>query len=215
MNVEVSTLTLWVDDAVARLVLRAKEGQVSATEAATGDMAERALFAIATGRTAHAASVTAADVEATVTRLRKKFDAIGAKSPQPGIVDRAAVLGMGPDDLTPTERDFFLDLLEPVQKAMRGGNRMSKSARAAASHVANQLSSEFIGVSGPFSFHPPLQWPFRLGQTMKTSPRERRYFVPLRFSFHSRTTQFARLFARDLSLRSRCFPVNRPVGFPK
>lgn len=39
-NVAVSTLTLWVDDAVARLVLRAKEGQVSATEAAEGDMAD-------------------------------------------------------------------------------------------------------------------------------------------------------------------------------
>jgi hypothetical protein len=111
-NVAVSTLTLWVDDAVARLVLRAKEGQVSATEAATGDMAERALYAIATGRTAHAPSVTAADIEAAVIRLRKKFDAIAAKSPQPGIVDRAAVLGMAPEDLTPTERDFFLDMIE-------------------------------------------------------------------------------------------------------
>lgn len=118
-NVAVSTLTLWVDDAVARLVLRAKEGQVSATEAAAGDMAERALFAIATGRTAHAASVTAADVEATVTRLRKKFDAIAAKSPRPGIVDRAAVLGMGPDDLTPTERDFFLDMIEALDPSVK------------------------------------------------------------------------------------------------
>lgn len=111
-SVDVPTLTLWVDDALARLVLRAKEGQVTASEAATGDQAERAIYAIATGRTAHAASVSAGVIDATVAELRKKFVLILRKSPQAGFVDRAAVLGMGPDDLSPTERDFFLDMLE-------------------------------------------------------------------------------------------------------
>lgn len=111
-SVDVPTLTLWVDDALARLVLRAKEGQVTASEAAAGDQAERAIYAIATGRTAHATTVSAEVIDATVAELRKKFVAILKKSPQTGFVDRAAVLGMGPDDLSPTERDFFLDLLE-------------------------------------------------------------------------------------------------------
>lgn len=44
---------------------------------------------------------------------------IAAKNPQPGIVDRAAVIGMRPDDLTPTERDFFLDLIEALDRSVK------------------------------------------------------------------------------------------------